>query len=133
MKRDDFDAIINKSKQRLGIPLKKEFTGDQMREVALGYKNLIRDAGIEVAEAPYEQLHLAIKGVLASWEAPRARAYRRIMGISEDWGTAVTVQAMVYGNLSQTSGTGVVFTHNPRWSGDTLKLWGDFTTGNQGA
>ena len=132
MKRDDFDAIINKSKQRLGIPLKKEFTGDQMQEVALGYKNLIRDAGIEVAEAPYEQLHLAIKGVLASWEAPRARAYRRIMGISEDWGTAVTVQAMVYGNLSQTSGTGVVFTHNPRWSGDTLKLWGDFTTGNQG-
>jgi pyruvate,orthophosphate dikinase len=132
VKRDDFDAIINKSKQRLGIPLKKEFTGDQMREVALAYKGLIRDAGIKLVETPYEQLHLAIKGVLASWESPRARAYRRIIGISEDWGTAVTVQAMVYGNLSQKSGTGVVFTHNPRWSGDTLKLWGDFTVGNQG-
>jgi pyruvate,orthophosphate dikinase len=132
LKRDDFDAIINSFKQRLGIPLKKEFTGDQMRQVAMDYKNLILDAGIELVETPYEQLHLAIKGVLASWESPRARAYRRIMGISEDWGTAVTVQAMVYGNLSQASGTGVVFTHNPRWSGDTLKLWGDFTIGNQG-
>ena len=132
IKRDDFDAIINKFKQRLGIPLKREFTGDQMREVALAYKKLIRDAGFEPVDTPYEQLHLAIKGVLASWESPRAMAYRRIIGISEDWGTAVTVQAMVYGNLSQASGTGVVFTHNPRWSGDTLKLWGDFTIGNQG-
>ena len=132
MKRDDFDAIISRSKHQLGIPLKKEFTGGQMREVALAYKNLIRDAGIELVETPYEQLHLAIKGVLASWESPRAMAYRRIIGISEDWGTAVTVQAMVYGNLSQSSGSGVVFTHNPRWSGDTLKLWGDFTVGNQG-
>ena len=132
LKRDDFDAIISESKQRLGIPLKKEFTGDQMREVALTYKDLVHSAGIEVVESPYEQLHLAIKGVLASWESPRAMAYRRIIGISEDWGTAVTVQAMVYGNISQQSGTGVVFTHNPRWSGDTLKLWGDFTIGNQG-
>ena len=103
-----------------------------MREVALMYKDLVHGAGIKVVESPYEQLHLAIKGVLASWEAPRAMAYRRIIGISEDWGTAVTVQAMVYGNISQQSGTGVVFTHNPRWSGDTLKLWGDFTIGNQG-
>jgi pyruvate,orthophosphate dikinase len=132
LKRDDFDAIISDSKQRLGIPLKREFTGDQMREVALTYKDLVRDAGIELVEDPYEQLHLAIKGVLASWESPRAMAYRRIIGISEDWGTAVTVQAMVYGNISHQSGTGVVFTQNPRWSGDTLKLWGDFTIGNQG-
>jgi pyruvate,orthophosphate dikinase len=132
LERDDFDAVINESKQRLGIPLKREFTGNQMREVALQYKHLIQDAGIEVVEDPYEQLHLAIKGVLASWESARAMAYRRIIGISEDWGTAVTVQAMVYGNMSQQSGTGVVFTHNPRWSADTLKLWGDFTIGNQG-
>jgi pyruvate,orthophosphate dikinase len=132
LQRDDFDAIISDSKQRLGIPLKKEFTGDQMREIALKYKDLVREAGIKIFETPYEQLHQAIKRVLASWESPRAIAYRRIIGISEDWGTAVTVQAMVYGNISQQSGTGVVFTHNPRWSGDTLKLWGDFTVGNQG-
>jgi pyruvate,orthophosphate dikinase len=54
------------------------------------------------------------------------------MGISDDWGTAVTVQEMVYGNLGSNSGAGVIFTHNPRWSGDTLNLWGDFTIGNQG-
>ena len=54
------------------------------------------------------------------------------MGISDDWGTAVTAQKMVFGNRSRSSGTGVFFTHNPRWSGDILKLWGDFTIGNQG-
>jgi phosphoenolpyruvate synthase/pyruvate phosphate dikinase len=54
------------------------------------------------------------------------------MGISDDWGTAVTIQEMVFGNLSPNSGTGVFFTHNPRWSGDILKLWGDFTLANQG-
>jgi pyruvate,orthophosphate dikinase len=54
------------------------------------------------------------------------------MGISEDWGTAVTIQEMVYGNRSPQSGTGVFFTHNPRWSGDTVQLWGDFTLENQG-
>jgi pyruvate,orthophosphate dikinase len=54
------------------------------------------------------------------------------MGISDDWGTAVAIQAMVYGNLSPQSGTGVIFTHNPRWSGEVLRLWGDFTTANQG-
>ncbi len=54
------------------------------------------------------------------------------MGISDDWGTAVTVQAMVFGNLSRKSGAGVFFTHSPRWPGNTLVLWGDFTLGNQG-
>jgi pyruvate,orthophosphate dikinase len=103
-----------------------------MKGVALAYRELIRDAKIEILEAPYEQLYLAIKTVLDSWESPKAKTYRKIMGISDDWGTAVTVQAMVYGNISRQSGTGVIFTHNPRWSGDTLKLWGDFTIGNQG-
>jgi len=54
------------------------------------------------------------------------------MAISDDWGTAVTVQSMVFGNSSLHSGAGVFFTHNPRWSGDMLMLWGDFTRGNQG-
>jgi pyruvate,orthophosphate dikinase len=132
LKRDDFDAIIADFKQRLGIPFKRDFSGEQMRSIALSYKNMIREAGIDVVETPYEQLHLAIKRVMDSWESPRAQAYRKIIGISDDWGTAVTIQEMVYGNRSRQSGTGVVFTHNPRWSGDTLKLWGDFTVGNQG-
>jgi pyruvate,orthophosphate dikinase len=103
-----------------------------MRELALNYRRMILDAGIEVIETPLEQLYMAIKQVLASWESSRARTYRRIMGISDDWGTAVTAQAMIYGNISERSGSGVIFTHNPRWSADTLKLWGDFTMGNQG-
>ena len=74
----------------------------------------------------------AIKKVFESWNAPKAKAYRKIMGISDDWGTAVTVQHMVFGNLSQQSGSGVVFTHSPRWAGDMIDLWGDFTLGNQG-
>jgi len=132
LQRDDFDAIISNWKNKLDIPYKRGFSGKQMKNVALTYKEMIRDAGIEILENPYEQLFLAIKTVLDSWESPRARTYRKIMGISDDWGTAVTVQAMVYGNISGSSGSGVIFTHNPRWSGDTLKLWGDFTVGNQG-
>lgn len=132
MSRDDFDAVIAEFKSRLGIQLKRRFSGDQMREVALAYRRLIEAAGVEVIDSPFEQLLLAIRRVLASWESPRAQAYRRIMGISDDWGTAIAIQAMVYGNLSLQAGTGVIFTHNPRWAGDVLKLWGDFTTANQG-
>ncbi|MGD8887518.1 MAG: PEP/pyruvate-binding domain-containing protein [Desulfobacterales bacterium] len=132
LQRDDFDAIISDWKNRLGIPYKRRFSGQQMKRVALTYKEMIRESGIDIPEAPYEQLYMTIKTVLNSWESSKAKTYRKIMGISDDWGTAVTVQAMVYGNLAETSGSGVIFTHNPRWSGDTLKLWGDFTIGNQG-
>ncbi|MBU4419690.1 MAG: pyruvate, phosphate dikinase, partial [Proteobacteria bacterium] len=106
--------------------------GEQMREIALTYKKMIKDAGIDIIEDPVEQLHLTIKKVFSSWISAKARTYRKIMGISDDWGTAVTVQEMVFGNLSNSSGSGVFFTHNPRWSGDNLRLWGDFTLGNQG-
>jgi pyruvate,orthophosphate dikinase len=132
LERDAFDAIINDTKRRLGIPLKRLLTGEQMRAVALAYKAMVQDAGIAIMDTPYEQLYLAIRTVLASWHSPKAEAYRRIMGISDDWGTAVAIQAMVYGNISPQSGTGVIFTHNARWSADVLRLWGDFTTANQG-
>jgi pyruvate, orthophosphate dikinase len=132
LQRDDFDAIISDHKKRWGIPLKRDFSGDQMREVALAYKQKILDEGIWIAENPLEQLLLTIKKVFESWESSKARTYRKIMGISDDWGTAVTVQAMVYGNIARNAGTGVFFTHNPKWSGDILSLYGDFTLGNQG-
>ncbi len=132
MERDDFDNVISEFKRQIGIPLKRGFTGEQMRQVALAYKQLIQDCGHQVAEDPFQQLLVTIKSVLDSWESQKARTYRKIMGISDDWGTAVTVQAMVYGNVSENSGTGVIFTHNPRWSGDSLNLWGDFALGNQG-
>jgi pyruvate,orthophosphate dikinase len=132
MERDDFDAIIGELKRRAGIGYKKDFSGDQMKKVALNYKHAVQDSGIEIPDDPFELLYRTIKCVLDSWESSKAKTYRKIMGISDDWGTAVTVQTMVYGNLTENSGTGVLFTHNPRWPGETLKLWGDFTCGNQG-
>jgi pyruvate,orthophosphate dikinase len=130
--RDDFDAIMKAFKERWGFSHKREFSGEQMKALALAYKKNIQDAGIAVLEDPMEQLHLTIKRVFGSWDSAKAKAYRKIMGISDDWGTAVTVQSMVYGNISPIAGTGVIFTHNPRWYGNILKLWGDFTIGNQG-
>ncbi|MFZ0240905.1 MAG: PEP/pyruvate-binding domain-containing protein [Desulfobacterales bacterium] len=132
LERDDFDGVISELKNRAGIAYKKDFTGEQMKSVALAYKSMIRDNRIEIPEDPFDQLTMTIQSVFDSWESDKARTYRRIMGISDDWGTAVTVQSMVYGNLTQNSGSGVFFTHNPRWPGETLKLWGDFTLGNQG-
>ncbi|MCP4688681.1 MAG: pyruvate, phosphate dikinase, partial [Desulfobacterales bacterium] len=130
--RDDFDAIIHGHKRKRGVEFKSHFSGDQMKQVAMDYKKMVMDAGIDIIETAHEQLHAVVRMVMESWESPKAKTYRRIMGISDDWGTAVTVQAMVYGNKSRRSGTGVIFTHNPRWSGESLRLWGDFTLGNQG-
>ncbi|MEA1991839.1 MAG: PEP/pyruvate-binding domain-containing protein [Thermodesulfobacteriota bacterium] len=132
LERDEFDDIIVNFKKRLGKPYKRYFSGPHMKDIALTYKSLILDNGIEIEESPFEQLLVAIRKVFDSWNTPKAETYRKILGISDDWGTAVMVQAMVFGNLSRMSGAGVFFTHSPRWSGDKLGLWGDFTLGNQG-
>lgn len=130
--RDEFDAIINEYKKKYNVPLKKELSPSQMKEVSLAYKKHIHSKGIEIQESPTEQLYIAISRVLHSWNSDKAHMYRKIMGISDDWGTAVTVQAMVFGNLSQQSGSGVLFTHSPKYSTDVLRPWGDYTIGNQG-
>ncbi|MBU8910164.1 MAG: pyruvate, phosphate dikinase [Desulfobacterales bacterium] len=132
IKRDEFDHIIYSKKQEYGIELKRYFSGSQMKSVAFAYKQLLLDSGVELIESPEDQLFLVIDQVFSSWESKRGKDYRRIMGISDDWGTAVTVQAMVFGNLSRQSGSGVAFSHSPRLPGDTIRLWGDFTIGNQG-
>ena len=132
LKRDDFDALINETKDKYGVEFKRNLSGSQMKEAALAYQELVRSHHLVQETRPFEQLYLAVKGVFDSWESAKARTYREIMGISNDWGTAVTVQSMVFGNLSDRAGSGVVFTHNPRWSEGGLSLWGDFTLGNQG-
>lgn len=132
MARDTFDALMRAHKRLYSVRFKREFTGEQMRELALTYKRTVEQKGIAIEEEPFEQLLTTIRQVLNSWESSKARAYRRIIGISDDWGTAVTVQSMVYGNISEQGGSGVVFTHNPRWYEDNIRLWGDFTLGNQG-
>jgi len=132
LSRNDFDDIIADFKNAFGIPFKKDLSGDQMCEVAQVYKRFILDNNVVFEESPLEQLFIAIGKVFDSWHSAKAKTFRKIMGISDDWGTAVTIQAMAFGNFSPTSGSGVIFTHNPRWSGDMVRLWGDFTTGNQG-
>ncbi|MGD9157629.1 MAG: PEP/pyruvate-binding domain-containing protein [Desulfobacteraceae bacterium] len=130
--RNDFDDIIAGRKEKLKVRHKINFTGEQMKQITLDYKNFILSKGIPVEESPINQLYITIGKVLESWNTPKARAYRKIMKISDDWGTAVTVQSMVFGNLHKNSGSGVVFTHNPRLSGDLITLWGDYALGNQG-
>ena len=130
--RNDFDYIIAAVKEKLNVRQKINFTGEQMKEISLAYKNFIIGKGIDIEESPVKQLYITISKVLESWDTAKARAYRKIMKISDDWGTAVTVQSMVFGNLHKNSGSGVVFTHNPRLSGDLITLWGDYALGNQG-
>ncbi|MEX1300160.1 MAG: PEP/pyruvate-binding domain-containing protein [Desulfotignum sp.] len=130
--RDEFDLIIAAHKKRAGIDFKRHFKGEQMKAVAMAYKKHLLLKGINLVESPMDQLFLAIHKVFSSWDAKRAIDYRRIMGISDDWGTAVTVQAMVFGNRSRQSGSGVAFSHSPKLPGDAIRLWGDFTIGNQG-
>ncbi|MGO9014904.1 MAG: PEP/pyruvate-binding domain-containing protein [Dissulfurispiraceae bacterium] len=132
IERDRFDSIIDFFKKKFDVGLKIQFTHEQMKAVALAYHEAITSAGIAVSDDPKIQLETAIRLVFQSWNSPRAQTYRAIMGISENWGTAVTVQAMVYGNLDFDSGTGVLFTSNPRDPSDKAMLWGDFAVGAQG-
>ncbi|MBU1172562.1 MAG: pyruvate, phosphate dikinase [Proteobacteria bacterium] len=132
LERDDFDLIINEYKKEIGVRFKRLLTGQQMCELAMKYRDFIIFSGVSVQDDPFEQLKICLWKVMESWNLPKAKVYRSIMGISHDWGTAVTVQGMVFGNISNDSGSGVIFTHNPKLPGDTLKLWGDFTIGNQG-
>jgi len=132
IERDAFDSIMNEHKKRYNRQFKRQFSMEEKRELTRAYRQALEERGVRVVDDPVDQLHTAISQVMQSWYSKKARAYREIMGISENWGTAVTVQAMVYGNLDTKSGAGVAFTHNPRKIDERIQLWGDFTLGNQG-
>lgn len=132
MQRDEFDALMSTHKSRYHRRVKREFFPEEIRQLALLYKEALRSHGITLAEDPREQLLIAIEKVTESWDDPKARTYREIMGISENWGTSVTIQAMVFGNLDIHSGAGVMFTHDPWRLEDKVDPVGDFTLGNQG-
>lgn len=132
MPRDEFDAIMNGYKMKYRRKVKREFSPSEMREVALAYRRGLLANKIEFSDDPKEQLFTAIQQVVKSWDEQKARTYREIMMVSDDWGTAVTIQAMVFGNLDTQSGAGVLFTHNPWTSEDKVEPVGDFTWGNQG-
>jgi len=103
-----------------------------MKELALSYQRLIRQRGIGIPDDPWLQLVNAIELVLDSWETDKAAEYRRIMDVSDSWGTAVIVQAMVFGNRSKNAGSGVVFTAHPYRNVQRVALWGDYAYGDQG-
>ena len=130
--RDDFNTVMNRYKKKYGRSVKREFSPAEIREVALAYREVLEDHNIEFAESPQEQLFTAVRQVVESWESNKAKTYREIMMLSDNWGTAVTIQAMVFGNLDTQSGAGVMFTHDPWTSEDKVEPVGDFTWGNQG-
>jgi pyruvate,orthophosphate dikinase len=130
--RTSFDRLIADAKRGLGVPKKALIPAREMRSVALRYRDLLAARGVAVPEDPFEQVLRCVDLAQRSWDAPKARTYRHACQISDDWGMAVIVQSMVYGNLSERSGTGAVFTCDPRTSSRDLRLSGDFVVQGQG-
>ena len=114
------------------MELKIQFTNEQMRKIAYDYKRLLIDRGIPIESDPFLQLKQAIISVLDSWSSKSAIYYRNHMQIADEWGTAVLVQQMALGNLSSSSGTGVVFTNSPFNGHSGINLYGDCAPCSQG-
>ncbi len=130
--REDFQVLMNKAKAKYNVSLKRHFSPEQMQELALSYQRLIRQKGLGIPDDPWLQLVNAIQLVLDSWDTQKAVEYRKIMDVSDSWGTAVIVQAMVFGNKSGNAGSGVVFTAHPYRKVQRVALWGDYAYGDQG-
>jgi pyruvate,orthophosphate dikinase len=127
----EFEAILEFYKDTKSFVLDTELSADDWRKLIGEYKAKVEEiAGAPFPQAPNEQLWRAIGAVLGSWMNPRAITYRRLHDIPEAWGTAVTVQAMVFGNMGETSATGVAFTRNP--STGVKELYGEFLINAQG-
>ena len=110
-----FEKIIDEQKEKRNIKYDTELTVSDLKELVKRFKEVYKNAmnGQEFPQDVKEQLMGAVKAVFRSWDNPRAIVYRRMNDIPGDWGTAVNVQTMVFGNMGETSGTGVAFTRNP--------------------
>ena len=126
-----FETLIDKMKERKGVTLDVELTAEDLKELANEFKEEYKSkVGSEFPTDPVEQLMGAIKAVFRSWDNPRANVYRRDNDIPYSWGTAVNVQMMAFGNMGETSGTGVAFTRDPA-TGEK-HLMGEFLMNAQG-
>jgi len=126
-----FEEEIDKMKVEKQVKLDTDLTAEDLKELVNRFKKIYKDKiGENFPEDPYTQLIEAIKAVFRSWNNPRAITYRKLNDIPGDWGTAVNVQEMVFGNLGETSGTGVAFTRNPA-TGEN-KLFGEYLMNAQG-
>jgi pyruvate,orthophosphate dikinase len=129
--KSHFDEIMDKVKEENGITEDSELTAENFKEIVKGFKELYRSIkGEDFPQDPKNQLLAAVEAVFRSWDNPRAIVYRRMNDIPSDWGTAVNVQAMVFGNMGEDSGTGVAFTRNPA-TGEN-KLYGEYLINAQG-
>ena len=129
--RDPFEEILERKKQAHGVRFDSELPEDALRELVAEFKAEIRERkGTDFPEDPYEQLMAAVAAVFRSWDNDRAIAYRQLYGYPSEWGTAVSVQAMVFGNLGEDSGTGVAFTRDPATGDD--RFYGEFLVNAQG-
>jgi pyruvate,orthophosphate dikinase len=128
---DPFEVALQEKKRQRGATLDTDLDADALRELVDEFKALIKmRKGIVFPEDPQEQLWGAIGAVFGSWMNDRAITYRKLNGIPETWGTAVNVQAMVFGNMGTDSGTGVAFTRDPA-SGENV-FYGEFLMNAQG-
>ncbi|HEY4078130.1 MAG TPA: pyruvate, phosphate dikinase [Rhizomicrobium sp.] len=126
-----FEEILHARKEDKGVELDTDLDADDLKAIANDYKKQVeKELGKPFPENVEEQLWGAIGAVFGSWRSPRANTYRKLNNIPEDWGTAVSVQAMVFGNRGDTSATGVAFTRDPA-TGEKL-LYGEFLINAQG-
>jgi len=128
---DAFEEILEALKDKKGLHLDTDLSAADWREIIVDFKAAVQKAiGKPFPQNPRDQLWGAIGAVFGSWMNARAITYRRLNDIPADWGTAVNVQAMVFGNMGDTSATGVAFTRNP--STGENKLYGEFLVNAQG-
>src|SRR5580692_2256217 len=131
MEHSLFEEILETEKETKGIELDTELEAADLKRIAQLYKERVKkDFGRPFPEDVHEQLWGAVGAVFGSWDSARAKTYRKLHEIPEDWGTAVNVQAMVFGNRGDTSATGVAFTRDPS-TGEKL-LYGEFLINAQG-
>ena len=128
---DPFEVIIDKKKEARGVDLDTELTAEDLKELVVEFKAAVKEVkGADFPEDLYEQLWGAVGAVFGSWMNARAITYRRLEGIPGEWGTAVNVQAMVFGNMGDDCGTGVAFTRDPS-TGDNF-FYGEYLINAQG-
>ncbi len=131
IEKGKFEKILDEVKEKYGAKYDTDLTAEHLKEVVVKYKELYKaEKGEDFPQDPKVQLLEAVKAVFRSWNNPRAIVYRRLNEIPHDWGTAVNVQMMAYGNMGNDSGTGVAFTRNPA-TGEK-ELYGEFLMNAQG-
>ena len=129
--RVQLEHAMDKMKKKLGVVQDTDLTAADLKKLTKIFKNIVKKIlGKEFPDDPYEQIWGGIGAVFHSWNGKRAISYRRIEGIPDEWGTAVSVQSMVFGNMGENSATGVAFTRNPA-TGENI-FYGEWLVNAQG-